>query len=96
MPQELIFLSGSQASVADDTEVVPPKSNKQIQRSQHRSLPYPLIDDEPFFGCPFRLLRKPAHSRCGIVDCLGCALRAKANFDEYLILGHSESIGLKL
>jgi len=39
--------SDAHASVADDTEVVPPKSNKQIQRSQHRSMPFPLIDNEP-------------------------------------------------
>jgi len=31
-PQELIILSDAHASVADDTEVIPPKSKKQIQR----------------------------------------------------------------
>jgi len=51
MPQELIILSDAHASVADDTEVVPPKSNKQIQRSQHKSMPSPRIDDEPII-CP--------------------------------------------
>ena len=49
MPQELIILSDFSVSVADDTEVVPPTSKKQIQRPQHRSMPSPLIDDEPFF-----------------------------------------------
>ena len=48
---ELIILSDAHASVADDTEVVPPKSNKQIQRSQHKSMPSPRIDDEPII-CP--------------------------------------------
>ena len=33
-------------AIPDDMEVVPPKSNKQIQRSLHRSMPSPLIDDE--------------------------------------------------
>ena len=35
-------------SVTDDTEVIPPKSQKQIRRRQHTSMPFPLIDEEPF------------------------------------------------
>jgi hypothetical protein len=37
-------------AIPDDTEVVPPKSKKQIQRSQQISMPSPLIDDEPKKG----------------------------------------------
>jgi len=40
-------MSASPASVPDDTEVVPPKSQKQIHRP---SMPFPLIDDEPKKG----------------------------------------------
>ena len=40
-------MSASAASVPDDTEVVPPKSQKQSHRP---SMPFPLIDDEPFFS----------------------------------------------
>ena len=36
--------SASPASVPDDTEVVPPKSQRRIHRP---SIPFPLIDDEP-------------------------------------------------
>ena len=40
----LLVMSAFPASVPDDTEVVPPKSQKQIHRP---SMPLPLIDDEP-------------------------------------------------
>ena len=53
--QELIILSDSHASVSDDTEVVPPKSKKHIQRSQHISMPSPLIDDEAKMELPIFL-----------------------------------------
>jgi hypothetical protein len=39
-----MLASASPASVPDDTEVVPPKSQKQSHRP---SMPLPLIDDEP-------------------------------------------------
>jgi len=39
-------MSASPVSVPDDTEVVPPKSQKQIHRPQRPSMPFPLIDDE--------------------------------------------------
>ena len=42
----LLFMSATPASVPDDTEVVPPKSQMRIHRP---SIPFPLIDDEPFF-----------------------------------------------
>ena len=48
--QELIILSDSHASVSDDTEVVPPKSNKHIYRSPHIPMPSPLIDDDPILS----------------------------------------------
>jgi hypothetical protein len=41
-------MSATPASVPDDTEVIPPKSQKQIRRRQHTSMPFPLIDEEPF------------------------------------------------
>ena len=42
----------------DDTEVVPPASKKQLQRSQHRSMPSSLFDEELFFliDCCYNLL----------------------------------------
>jgi hypothetical protein len=43
-------MSASPASVPDDTELIPPKSQKQIRRPQHPSMPFPLIDEEPFFS----------------------------------------------
>ena len=39
----LLFMSATPASVPDDTEVVPPKSQMRIHRP---SIPFPLIDDE--------------------------------------------------
>ena len=39
-------MSASPVSVPDDTEVVPPKSQKQMHRPQRPSMPFPLIDDE--------------------------------------------------
>ena len=43
MLQELIILSDASASVADDTEVVPPKSRKSLHRPQYISMPAPRI-----------------------------------------------------
>jgi hypothetical protein len=43
----LLVVSATPASLTDDTEVVPPKSQKQSHRP---SMPFPLIDDEPFFS----------------------------------------------
>ena len=40
----LLVMSAFPASVPDGTEVVPPKGQKPIHR---RSMPFPLIDDEP-------------------------------------------------
>ena len=47
MLEERIILSDAHTSAADDTEVVPPKNEKQLDRLQHASMPYPRVDDAP-------------------------------------------------
>ena len=47
MLEERIILSDAHTSAADDTEVVPPKNEKQFDRPQHTLMPYPRVDDAP-------------------------------------------------
>ena len=47
MLEERIILPDAHTSAADDTEVVPPKNEKQLDRLQHASMPYPRVDDAP-------------------------------------------------
>jgi hypothetical protein len=50
MLEERIILPDAHTSAADDTEVVPPKNRKQLDRPQHASMPYPLVEDESSFN----------------------------------------------
>jgi hypothetical protein len=45
-----MILPDAPASAADDTEVVPPKNEKQLDRLQHASMPYPLVEGESSFN----------------------------------------------
>jgi|GEM_PF-4211698 len=50
MLEERIILPDAHTSAADDTEVVPPKNEKQFDRPQHTLMPYPRVDDAPKKG----------------------------------------------
>jgi hypothetical protein len=50
MLEERIILPDAHTSAADDTEVVPPKNRKQLDRPEHVSMPYSLVEDESFFN----------------------------------------------
>jgi hypothetical protein len=48
------------ALIADDTEVVPPASSKQLDRLGHRSMPSARIGDESSFNPDYALSRESA------------------------------------